>query len=1136
MYKKSTRNGCRPPGYIPKLISVFHHIGEIERKRIIMRINLTTILLLLMILQVSASSFAQKLTIRKKNIALEEVFTEIRKQTGFDVLWQPDKVSISRIPEIDVKDQPLELVLTEVLKNYNLVYTIKDETIMIRYRAPSLLERVSAYLTLTEVKGRVIDEKGLPLPNATIQVKGRPEVFKSNDKGEFSIRLNEQAKVLVFSYVGYVSREVEIGAKTEYIVRLEPEKKALEEVVINGISERPREIYTGATTTMSAADLKKVSAQNVLAAVSAIDPSFRIIENNTIGSNINAIPDIQIRGGSGFPDIKGAYTGKPNQPLFIMDGFEVPIQRVFDLDMNRIASVSLLKDAAATAIYGSRGANGVMVIETIRPKRGKLLITYNNDFKIAMPDLSDYHLLNAKDKLAMEKNAGVYGSDATGYSQVYDEQYNLRLKAVTRGVNTDWLAQPVRNGYSDRNTIYAEGGDDFVRYALQFTMGKESGVMKGSDRTNYGGEFALSYQLNQFKFRNSFSINSNKANISPYGSFSQYALLNPYWSIRDENGRIQQNLEQGYFDKYRSPMMVANPIYNTTLKTKDFSTYMEFVNNFTAEWYVTRPFKVVANFSLTKQHSDVEEFYPAQHSKFANYAEADFFRRGSYAIKNGKMLNYEGSIALNYGKTFGKHTLYAAGGINLANNSGSFNGFEAEGFPNDRLADITFAKQYVQNGVPSGAEELTRRIGFFSNVNYAYQEKYLLDVSFRMDGSSQFGAKNRFGKFWSVGTGWNLHKTEFIKTLDFVNRLKLRASYGSQGGLNVPAYQAMTTYGYFTDLNYRVGVGAYLLALGDDHLKWQNKLSANIGADMLLFKERLDLSVNYYRDLTQNALADITTPPSVGFASYKANFGELLNKGFELSARYSIIKQKDDRAFYLGLSAAATQNRNTIRHVGEIFKKLNADQDKGDQTLPKVRLEEGYSANTIWVVPSKGIDPSNGKEVFVKKDGSLSYIWDPADKQAMGNLEPDLEGRIGAYGGYRGFNVNLVFAYRYGAQIFNSTLIQRIENVDPLYNTDQRVHDERWIKPGDITFYKDVKDKTKTRASSRFIQEENTISLQSASISYDFNKEFLQRLKLHNLRLSFYMNDIFRMSTIKQERGLSYPFARSVSFSLKTTL
>ncbi|RQO75694.1 SusC/RagA family TonB-linked outer membrane protein [Pedobacter sp. KBW06] len=1128
MYKNSTHKGCRLPACAMKFLL------RTDKKKILMRINLVTALLIAGMAHVGAAGFAQRVLLHKKNMALEEVFIEFRKQTGYDFLWQPDQLNALKTVDIDLHNQPLETALKSVLAGHGLVYIIKDKTVIIR-RDENLSQR-SRVSADPPVKGKVLDEMGIPLPNASILIKGKTEVFKSNEKGEFSFNVPEDARVLVFRYVGYQNKEVEIGGKKDFVVRLEPEKKSLTEVVINGISERPKEIYTGAITTLSAADLKKVSAQNVLSAVSAMDPSFRIIENNTIGSNINALPDIQIRGGSGFPDIKGSYTGKPNQPLFIMDGFEVPLQRVFDLDMNRIASVSLLKDAAATAIYGSRGANGVMVIETIKPKRGKLSITYNNDFKLSMPDLSDYNLLNAKDKLALEKSAGLFGAEGDDYTQVYDEQYNIRLKAVTRGVNTDWLAQPVRTGYSDRNTLYAEGGDDFVRYGLQFTKGTERGVMKGSDRTNYSGEFSISYQFEQFKFRNSLTVNTNKANNSPYGNFAQYTLLNPYWSIYDDEGRIKTNLDEGYFDKYRRPSMFANPIYNTTLRSKDFTSYQEFVNNFSAEWFVSRALRFVANLSLTKQSTNSDEFYSAQHSKFAKYPESDFFRRGSYTIRNGKMLNYEGNLAFNFGKSFGKHTLYAAGGVNIADNSTDFNQFTAEGFPNDRLADITFAKQYELNGKPSGLEEVSRRIGFFSNANYAYMEKYLLDASFRMDGSSQFGAKNRFGKFWSVGTGWNMHKEAFMSGLKFVNKLKIRASYGSQGGLNVPAYQAMTTYSYFTNLNYRVGVGAFLLALGDENLKWQNKLSTNAGADFLLFNERLDISVNYYHDLTQNALADITTPPSVGFGSYKANFGELVNNGFEITSRFVILKQNTARDFYLGISASGVQNRNKIQNVGAIFKKLNADQDKGDQTAPKVRLEEGYSVNTIWAVPSKGIDPSNGKEVFVKKDGSLTNIWDPADKQAMGNLEPDLEGRFGTFAGYKGFNLNVIFSYKFGNQVYNSTLIQRVENVDPAFNTDRRVYEQRWKSPGDLTFYKDVKDKTITKTSSRFIQNESVFALQSASLSYDFEQKFLQKIRLQNLRLSFYMNDIFRISTVKQERGLNYPFARSVSFSLRTTL
>ncbi|MCW3464610.1 SusC/RagA family TonB-linked outer membrane protein [Chitinophaga nivalis] len=986
------------------------------------------------------------------------------------------------------------------------------------------------------IRGTITEEDGSPIPGATITLPGTSIGATSNASGAFTLMLpGTHTAPLLITSVGYLSQKMAVKGVEVLTVKLKRNVSQIQQVEVNaGVYKRPTSSYTGAATTITAEQLKQVSNKNVLEALKALDPSFKMPDNLQFGSDPNRLPDIQVRGAASLPNMKGDYTSSPNLPLFILDGFEASLQRVFDLDMNRIAAVTLLKDAAATAIYGSRGANGVLVIETVRPEKGRLRLSYTNDFKVAAPDLNVYNLLNAEEKLQLEKDAGLYTYITSGpgfsipypkpeESQRLKELYAARQIEVRRGVNTYWLSQPVRTGVYDRHSLYAEGGDDYVRYGLQLAAGNEQGVMKGSGRSNYSGEVSLAYQYKQLRFRNALTVNYNKSTNSPFGSFSQFGLLNPYYSIYDDEGRMKRKLDEG----------LDNPLYNGTMFVKDESTYTEFINNFSAEWQISQPFRVIGSFSLMKQDNGSEQFLPAEHTAFSGYSAEEKTRRGSYTIQHGKRTNYETSLTLNYGRAVNGSSLYASGGFNLAGSRDDNNGYKVEGFPNDRMDASWFAKQYEKNGHPTGSESITRRVGVLANVNYAYYQKYLIDLSYRIDGSSQFGANKRFGEFWSAGIGWNMHKESFLQGSKIINLLKLRASYGARGSLNVPAYQALATYNYYNDVYYYDMLGAYMMSLGNKELSWQNRLTANIGADMSLFNSRLNIEVNYYRDVTKNAIADISTPPSIGFEMNKTNFGELKGKGLEVYLRYMIIRD-NKKNLYWNINASVVRNRTIVSNIADRFRKFNSDQNTKPQTGPVTLLVDGYPLNTIWAVPSLGIDPGTGSEIFRRADGTVTTAWSATDKQAVGNMDPQYEGTFGTFVGYKGFNLNALMRYRYGGQIFNATLLDRVENADVSKNVDRRVYEQRWRRPGDVTFFKNVASRETTKPSSRFVQNENTLSLESISLSYDFNRRQISFLRMQNLRLSLYMNEVFRLSTVEQERGLDYPFARSFSFSLKT--
>jgi len=1009
------------------------------------------------------------------------------------------------------------------------------------------LQPVSAYSQVTpaqvmvvpKIVGKVLDEDKKPLPNVSIQLKGNKKVgAASNSQGDFVLSHDKIEGVLVFSHTGYKTQELVLGPSTKFPLVITMEKKTDEigEVVVTGYANRSKNSFTGSAVTFSAEEIKKVSNRNVLQSLQNLDPSFVMTENLSLGSNPNALPDIQLRGKSGLEDVRGEYAGNPNEPLFILDGFEASLQKIYDLDMNRIASVTLLKDAAAKAIYGAKAANGVVVIETVRPKEGAMRVSYNGNFNVEVPDLTSYHLTDAREKLQVELNAGRYTSGSPFYQQFLNEQYNEVLKNIEQGVNTYWLSKPLRVGMGNKHTLFLEGGSAAMRYGIDLTYNNVVGVMKGSNRENIGGSINLSYRSGKLLFRNILNLTFNKSNNSPYGNFSEYTSLNPYFRAEDEYGNVQKLLGTFRSSPSGTPTYYFNPLYNAQLETKNFSTYNEITENFYTEYQIRPDLRLTGRVGFTFNGNASEVFLPGDHTRFALWTGDSYYKRGSYTMTDGKSTSLSTDLYANWGRTVDKHVFFVNGGFNAAAFGSESHGMTAWGFLNNRVDFITFAKQYEDNGVPSGSQSIKREVGVMAFGNYSYDNRLLADFSIRRNASSVFGSDSRWGNFWSFGLGWNLHNEDFFKQMNVFNLLKIRGSIGSTGSQNFNPFQAMATYSFFTSSTYDNISGAYLHALANDNLKWQETMDYNVGVDAKLFN-RLNLRFDYFLSNTNSLLIDFTLPSSTGFYSYKQNLGSLRKTGFEGTASYLAYSDPRTHSF-ISINASFAANQNKITKISDALKRLNEEQDNKTDNLnvPKTRYEEGQSISAIWAVPSLGIDPITGREMFLSKDGKTTYVWSADDQVVAAITDPKLRGNFGVNMEYKGWGLSASMRYSIDAGYYNSTLVSRVENVNIANNVDTRVLNNTWQKPGDASYFKRITAApTQTRPTTRFVQSKSDLTFSSLNAYYDFKWKNIQKYGLQNLKLGFYMSEVFVISNVKTERGLDYPFARTFSFSIQTT-
>ena len=977
--------------------------------------------------------------------------------------------------------------------------------------------------SLNVFSGTVYDENGDPMPLVTVQILGQTGGFITDSKGHFEFKTKNATERVRVTFMGYKAKAVTLRGGTPLRIDLEPDNQTIESVVVTGFTKKDKKSYTGAQTTIKSEQLLSVGTKNLLQGLEAFVPGLQVVQQNNLGSDPNARPELNLRG-------RATFSGAANLPLFVVDGAIVDVEYIYDMDMNTIESVTVLKDASASALYGAKAAAGVIVITTKPISEGAIRVNYSGTLRLSMPDLSDYHLLTPQQKLQYEDLAGLYKAGGAAMATSFDTQNSLDLirdrvvRMIQSGTNTDWLAKPLRTGVSHSHTVSADGGDKYVRYGLSLRYGNETGVMMQSARERLSGTFKLSYnRQGKFFASNTLTVNRSTSQDPSYGSFSNFSKQNPYQSPYDANGELLAKLEHN----------LDNPLYEASLGSFNRAGSMDFLNTTTAQYWIDRNLRIDGDFSFTTRNNYSRSFKSPLSYTFRN--ESDLTKKGSMTENLGRGLSFLGKLMVSYNRTFfEKLYVTSMAGSSLESTTADNSSYTSLGFYSDVLGHPNFALGYGGSARPSGSESLATAAGFFFNGNAIYDNRYSVDVVYRYEGSSKFGKNQRFAPFWSLGTAWNIHNEKFFEGNKNIQLLKLRGSIGYLGNISFDPYQALTTYTYNNRINYIVGAGSVPLAIGNPDLKWERTLSKNVGLDLTLFKNRWDLTLDAYQKTTDNLLLDVSLAPSIGAVTARQNVGEVENNGIEFQTRVVPIQTKD---LQWSLSLNYSYNRNKVKKVSDALKALNQKNLGVDSlnrgTTPLPLYEEGESLTALKVVPSAGIDPATGKEIFIKRDGTYTFTYDPNDRRVFGDTSPWAYGSLTSYLMYKGFSLNANFGYSLGATVYNATLASRVEGTTPKQNADRRVLESRWKQAGDVTRYRDIASTESPYQTSRFIQKEYYFTLRSLSLAYETEATWVKKLHMRRARVELLANDLFYLSTVKRERGLDYPFARSVEMSLR---
>ena len=995
-----------------------------------------------------------------------------------------------------------------------------------------------------QVQGTVYDEAGEPFPGVVVMNRKLKIAVTTDIDGKFFIKSVPLNAVLTVEMVSYKPYEIQVSQiKGDVTVYLEPDSQMLEEAVVTGIFTRSKESFTGSVQSMTSDDIKRVSNSNVVESLKNMDPSLVILDNLEAGSNPNAMASMQIRGASTLAaetsGLKSNFLSKANQPLFILDGFETTLEKITDMDMNRVQSITILKDASAKAIYGSKGANGVIVIETKALTNDKSRVTYNGSLSIEAPDLTSYNLCNSLEKLEVERREGYYKNDSSFETFALQALYSQRLKRAMEGEDTYWLSKPLRLGIGHKHSVSIELGSKELKALATFSYNDTQGAMKGSFRDVFGGNVNIAYRRGGWTFRNIMGISHMNSAESPWGNFSEYAALNPYFSPYDEEGNLKKVLQTRFFTYEGvsvSREVVTNPMYNATIGTTDTSSYLSVTNNFYAEYQFMKSLRMVARFGIESQNTRSDEFYPGQHTSFVE--TADILRRGRYTQSNGRYTTYSGDVSAQLNHNIdGKHDIFGTVDWSISQTNYEEIVNYTEGFPNSNMKSITFARQYQDNSVPTGADGLNRNLGALATAGYSYDNRYMADATIKGSASSVFGTKNHWGVFWSAGLAWNLHNEQWMKDYaDWVTQLKLRASLGSSGNQNYTTNVALPVYQYYSSAYYSGFTGAYLQNMANPELGWEEKMDYNIGID---FRTRnLNIVADAYIADTRNLVFSRTLLPSTGFPMTNDNMGMVRNKGVELSVNWTLYRSG---ASYINLFGKAAFNDNRVLRISDALKAFNEQQQALAQevgvTAPVIQYYDGMPLHSIWVVRSLGINSRDGKEVYINRNGNITTTWNPADLYNCGSSDPLVNGNVGINGEVKGFGFNFVATFYAGGYLYNNTLLDKVENTTLDNNVDRRVFRGRWAKAGDVAPYKAQNTASNyfTQPTSRFVQKNNVMHLSSASVYYEFPTRLVSSLRLSRLRITLYTNDIYTFSSIDIERGTSYPYARKFSLSVNAS-
>lgn len=932
------------------------------------------------------------------------------------------------------------------------------------------------------VTGSVVDNQGIPIPGANVIVEGTTVGVTTDFDGNYSIEAPPFG-TLVISYLGFETKEVRINNRTTIKVILEADVNELDEVILTGYTAQRKERVTGSA--------EAIEVENLQAAPrAALQESF---QGNVAGVQVTsstgqpgATPNVRIRG-------VGSFQG--STPLYVVDGMPVSSDVLVSLNPNDIEAVSVLKDAAATSIYGARGANGVVIIKTRSGVEGRTVVRYSGQYGFSDPTIADrFRPLSTPElqELLVEGviNAEIRTSEEEALQYLVDRDFNP-------DVNTDWYGLNTQTGTFTQHNVDVSGGTDKTRFFVSGGYYKQDGVILASSFERMNSRIKLDHDFDErLSFGVNMSYNKNIQHVRPDGG----AFANPVRAIYRLRPDISPFDEEGNyafdFNSTHNPIAQAEHEIrrnidhrllagaNATYRITDYLSYDAGINMNTTfeDNFLRRP----ADFGDGRPVGD-------------GYQDNNILF--SWTFRN--LLRLE----QNYGDD---HFITAFLGYELTKYRNKYAGLGATNIL-DGFEDLANASVPVEATTSKTIYGLNSA---FANAEYSFQDKYLVSGSIRRDGSARFSEDNRYGIFWSVGLGWNIAKEAFLANQRTINDLKLRGSYGVNGNDAIGNNRFLT---YFSANDYNSQVGRYFASLGNPDIRWEENKPLDIGVDFALFNRRVSGSFDWYHRESSGLLRFRPVSATNGSTSIPANIGAMENEGIEISlTTRNIVSATNGFEWITNLNF--TRNRNRVTQL---------ENDDAPIIGSTEIIQVGEDINTFYLPLYAGVDPATGDALWYT-DGSrteTTNVYSEADPAIVGQATPDFYGGLRNTFRYRNFSLGFQFYVSWGGHLYdtwarylNSDGSRRLSESG---NVNRGTYERRWQNPGDITdvprfVYGNSQTGSASLSSSRFIYDGSYVRLREAELAYDFNPEFAERVNLSQLRLYVKGNNLW--TWIKDDR------------------
>lgn len=992
------------------------------------------------------------------------------------------------------------------------------------------------------VKGKVVDKANEPLIGVAVNIKNTSQGSITDFEGNYSIQVNTENAVLVFSYIGYDKQEIKVGARNVIDVVMHEASIALDQVVVVGYGTSKRGDVTGSISSIDAAEIKKVPVVNVGQALQGRMSGVQVTNNDgTPGAGVQVL----IRGVGSFGD---------NSPLYVVDGY--PGASISNLNPSDIQSIDVLKDASAAAIYGNRAANGVVIITTKRGNADKMQLSVDATVSVQFKP-STFDVLNAQD----------FASLATEISKKENAPV-LDAWANPSGLRTiDWQDLMYRAGLKQNYNLSLRGGSEKVQTSISLGLTNQEGVVRFSDYKRYN--IALTQDYKPLKWLKSstslrYAYTDNKTVFgSGQGGVGRLAKLIPTMTGNPLTDEVENaNGVFGFYDKNANAVRDNENVYARSKSNDQKNISHNLIANTSLE---INPFKGLVfktNFGISYGASSGYDFNPYDD-------RVPTTRLATYRQYASNSFEYLWENTLNYSNTFGKHSIDVLGGVSIQENTARNMSVYGEGLSSDGLRNLG-SLQTMRD--ISGNQQTWSLASQFARLTYKFAERYILTGTVRRDGSSRFMRGNRWGVFPSVSAAWRIKEESFLKDVDFISNLKLRASYGEAGNQNIGLFQYQSSYttgkrssnyGYVFGQDKTYIDGMVQAFLPNPNLKWETSKQTDIGIDLGFFNNKLMLTADYYIKKSSDFLLEIQMPAQTGFTKATRNVGSVKNNGFEFSVDY----RDNSHDFKYGVNVNLTTVKNKIERLSPGKDAVANLQSLGFPTtgntswavfsMSKVggSIGEFYGFQTDGIIQNQAeIDALNANARRLNQDDNVWYIASgtapgdrkfidqngdgvitDADRVSLGSPLPKFYGGINLSGEYKGFDFNLFFNYSVGNKILNFVKRNLIsmggEGSIGLQNVGKEFYNNRWTETNPTNKYpravwSDVSGNS--RVSDAFVEDGSYLRLKNIEVGYTLPANILKKASISKLRIFASVQNLF---TITGYSGMDPEIGQSMSSS-----